>query len=82
MSERRAFVYFESTEGGMETMFVTDASDLGRLYNWMGHNCRKEDESLVEWMSTAEIGDYRFHRLGVCVRVRVGWGEAKQDGAA
>lgn len=66
----KAFVYCETTEGGMDAYIVHSAKDLTCLYGWMSRDCKEEDEALVEWMETAEVGDYLDHRLGVIVRLK------------
>jgi hypothetical protein len=67
------FIYFESTEGGMDSYkyeFKDDNIEF-RLYGWMDENygCDTSDKELVEWVKTCKIGEYFEHRLGTCVRV-------------
>jgi hypothetical protein len=45
------------------------------LDNW---GCGDADTALVEWMQTAEIGDYHDHRLGVIVRLK----DARNSGSS
>lgn len=66
------FLYCESTEGGMDSFEFTDASlgDLLNLYEWMNPMCQFGDSELLDWMRCAKIGEYRHHRLGICIRIR------------
>lgn len=64
------FVYCESTEGGMDTYYFTRVEDIPRVYGWMSTDVLDEDEALVDFVRTADIGDVFEHRLGVCVRLK------------
>lgn len=73
------FIYFEDTEGGMEPRHIRlplgFAEDEGYkvtlpLRSWMEDDCSQEDNELVAWMETADVGEYYYHRLGVMVRVK------------
>jgi hypothetical protein len=64
------FIYFESTEGGMEFFHVSKPDDLAQLRGWMDAMCHKEDTALVMWMERAEIGELFEHRLGIMVRLK------------
>lgn len=66
----KRFVYFENTEGGMSVFDVATESDVRQLYGWMSEDCRKDDEALLLWMATAEVGDAYEHRLGWLVRLK------------
>jgi hypothetical protein len=63
-------MYFESEEGGMATHDISAAQDLSFLYGWMCDACRAEDQELLYWMDSAEVGGYFNHRLGVLVRLK------------
>jgi hypothetical protein len=65
----KAFLYFESTEGGMETHEFTDKKDFPCLLGWMREPCKNSDMKLLSWMETCEVGEYYSHRLGYAVRV-------------
>lgn len=67
------FIYFESTDGGMETNkyeFGDTDFNFG-LLGWMSeeYGCKPVDEELVEWAKICKIGEYFEHRMGTCVRV-------------
>ena len=65
------FVYFQNTDGGMETHEgITGPNDCPRVYGWMHPDCAAEDTQLLEWMLSAEAGDMHMHRLGVMVRLK------------
>lgn len=66
----RQFVYFEATEGGMETHELSDPLRLKFLYGWMSDSCKEEDTNLLRWAETAEIGEMKDHRLGTLVRLK------------
>lgn len=66
----KQFMYFESTEGGMETSVFRGQNDLPYLYGWMSDHCQDADTAMVTWMETAEIGDVFDHRLGYLVRIK------------
>jgi hypothetical protein len=68
----KQFAYFEQQEGGMGFYVVSEPDELSFLRGWMldKWGCASEDTALVEWMQTAEIGDYYDHRLGVIVRLK------------
>lgn len=66
----KKFLYFESTEGGMEVYSVHSPEEFPRLYGWMTPSCACEDEGMLRWMDTAEIGDVYHHRLGCLVRIK------------
>jgi hypothetical protein len=67
------FIYFESTDGGMDSHKheFKDNNIKFNLYGWMNENygCDTSDKELIEWAKKCEIGDYFEHRLGTCVRV-------------
>jgi hypothetical protein len=69
MSKR--FLYCESTEGVMETQFVSSVHSLS-LFGWMEHGNRDDDNRLSRWMDSAEVGDVQNHRLGIMVRLKDG----------
>lgn len=70
MGKRKRFLYCESQEGGRETFFVYGEEELEKeLYRWMHDSVTKEDGRLLRWMVTAGVGDFHYHRLGVCIRV-------------
>lgn len=66
----KQFVYFQNTEGGMDTSFFVAAGELADLRGWMTPSCRADDTRLVAWLETAEVGDYFTHRLGDVVRLK------------
>lgn len=69
----KRFMFFEQEEGGMDVHDDIDGPEYflaRRLYGWMNENCADADSAMLDWMKTAEIGDYHFHRLGVLVRIR------------
>ncbi len=64
------FIYFESTEGGMET--ITDiqcAADLSNLSGWLNGICKIGDKKMINWMDNALIGQKYNHRMGCLVRL-------------
>jgi len=63
------FIYFESVDGGMEAREVQNADDLQNLWRWMSVQYCIEDRTLVEWMETALVGEFKHHRLGCLVRL-------------
>jgi len=65
----KRFLYAESTDGGMSSQIVSDAESLN-LYGWMDESCKEEDEALVEWLKTADVGEFKDHRLGVMIRLK------------
>jgi len=64
------FMYFESTEGGMNHFVINDVRDLKKLYGWMNDYCKPMDSILLNWMKSADIGEICEHRLGVLVRLK------------
>jgi hypothetical protein len=68
----KQFAYFEQQDNGMGFYIVSESDELSFLYSWMidEWGCVTEDTALVKWMQTADIGDYRHHRLGVIVRLK------------
>jgi hypothetical protein len=66
----KKFVYFESTEGGMETHVVWDEEELMILTGWRSESTEKEDLDLMDWMRNAKLGEFYDHRLGTLVCVR------------
>lgn len=65
---RKQFIYFEETDGGMCPSIVNSPAEIG-LYGWMSQSCLDDDLALVDWTVTAEIGEWREHRLGYLVRI-------------
>lgn len=67
------FIYFESTEGGMEVNYYAFKDDdiNFRLFGWMSdcYGCKEDDEKLINWAIKSKVGDYFNHRIGTCVRV-------------
>lgn len=66
----KQFMYFETTDGGMNSFSVYSEADLANLYGWKSPDCIKEDHLLVDWMAWAEVGEMKEHRLGCLVRMR------------
>ena len=66
----KQFMYFESTEGGMEAYTFSGVDDFDKPYGWMSDHCEEWDKALIEFIVNAEIGDVRDHRLGYCVRLK------------
>lgn len=66
----KKFMYFESTEGGMETHTVFSNEQFPRIYGWMDTDCKAEDSKLLKWMESADVGESYEHRLGVLVRLK------------
>jgi hypothetical protein len=66
----KRFVYVESTEGGADCHFVTNAEELTFLRGWGDVDCEREDMILCSFMRNAEIGAYYEHRLGICIRLK------------
>lgn len=64
------FAYFEDTEGGLNYFLFSCEVGLTRLNGWKTKECWKDDVEFLKWLLTAEIGEYRMHRLGICVRLR------------
>ena len=68
------FIYFESTDGGMDSnkySFKENEEVNFDLSGWMSekYDCRERDIQLINWAKTCKIGDYFEHRMGTCVRV-------------
>lgn len=68
------FIYFESTDGGMETNkyeFKEDEEINFGTLGWMSekYGTIETDTQLINWAKTCKIGDYFEHRMGTCVRV-------------
>lgn len=72
--EKKRFIYFLSTEGGMDTMDfkfgANEKVDFDGIFGWMSKGCVSNDTKLNEWGQKAEIGDWFNHRMGVAVRVK------------
>jgi hypothetical protein len=69
----RKFIYFEQTDGGMETTYVKTIGDLESIYGWMSKICKKDDEELLNWMMfESEVGEIFNHRIGYLVRLKNG----------
>lgn len=66
----KRFLYIEETDGGMAPIVVGSASELNGLCGWMHESCKADDMALINWMNTAEIGEYYEHRLGIMVRLK------------
>ena len=64
------FMYFENTDGGMDSFDVYDETDLANLLGWKDDMCLKEDQELLDWMSKADVGEMKDHRLGCLVRMK------------
>lgn len=64
------FVYFESQKGGMQHYDILEEEDFRFFCGWMSKGCEKEDRSLLKWMLSAEVGEYKDHRLGTLVRLK------------
>lgn len=67
------FIYFQDTEGGMDSFQVGGLQpemELRTLPGWMDEDCKEQDQDLLDWMETAEVGTYCEHRLGCLVRMR------------
>ena len=66
------FMYFQSTEGGMDAYEIDTAEDfgVGNLYGWMKEQNGADDTAMTVWMTTAEIGEFYEHRLGYLVRIK------------
>lgn len=63
-------MYFESTDGGMDTTESKGWKNPFNPHRWMQAGCRVEDEALLEWMGVAEVGQLFNHRMGCCVRLK------------
>jgi len=64
------FVYFESTEGGMEVIEdIQGGNNLSTLRGWMSGKCSTDDIKILKWINTASIGEMCNHRLGYLVRL-------------
>lgn len=64
------FIYFESTEGGLEIIEdIQCAADLSHLCGWMDDICKIGDKQMVAWMNNALIGQKYDHRLGCLIRL-------------
>jgi hypothetical protein len=68
--QKKKFVYFESTEGGM-TIHTFERFKEFTCHGWLSPSCAEEDMNLVFWGANAAVGDCFQHRLGVCVRVNL-----------
>lgn len=66
----KRFLYCESTEGGMDHGEFRRPEELSNLLGWMVTINAAEDSALVNWMETAQVGEYTTHRLGLCVRLK------------
>lgn len=69
----KRFMYFESTEGGMDRYEITKEdlrTGLLPIPYWMAPACKAQDCALLDWMQNAEIGEMHEHRLGVAVRLK------------
>lgn len=66
------FIYFEVEDGGINKFDVFDQTDLEHLYGWMKpqYGSNIDDTLLLNWMESAEIGEYFDHRLGYLVRMK------------
>lgn len=69
-NQAKKFLYCENQEGGMNEFEVSDLSELSTLYGWMCHGCKTDDNKLLKWASTAQVGEYTEHRLGVMIRIK------------
>ena len=70
MEIKKSFVFFQSTEGGMETLLFSKKEEVVIGPGWMLSDCQFYDKGLLEWMDTADVGDFCNHRLGVMVRLK------------
>lgn len=66
----KQFIYCESTEGGMDSFIFSNPNQLSHLFAWMNPDCATNDEKLVAWLESSDIGDYYFHRLGIVIRLK------------
>lgn len=66
----KQFMYFESIEGGMVSYAVSTGRDLSGLYGWMSKGCEADDQGLLNWMESANVGEFYEHRLGTLVRLK------------
>lgn len=66
------FVYFEVEDGGVHKFDVFNPTDLEHLYCWMKpqYGSNVDDTLLLNWMESAEVGEYFDHRLGYLVRLK------------
>jgi hypothetical protein len=66
----KQFLYCEDEgTGGMDHYILHLESGLAP-YGWMEDSCKEADIKMMQWMETAEVGDYYQHRVGVCIRVK------------
>jgi len=67
----KKFCYFENQDGGMGVYEMSSKEQMPRLYGWMKEGwCKEEDEAMLKWMDTAEVGEDFEHRLGIMVRLK------------
>lgn len=66
----KLFLYCEAQDGGMDAFTVPTSAELSCLHGWMASDCAVDDKMLALWMATAEVGEMKDHRLGVCVRLK------------
>lgn len=66
----KQFMYFQTTDGGMVNFPVTGPRDLRDLLGWMNDSCMREDQKLLRWMESAQVGEMTEHRLGCLVRLK------------
>lgn len=68
----KKFIFCESEEGGLKVFFFTEGDMLleKSLRGWMSKGCTTEDQLLLHFIATSEVGDYHEHRLGYCFRVK------------
>ena len=66
----KQFVYFESTDDGMDFFKAKSVEDFKSLDGWQSDSCKEADNAMIEWLENAQIGEMYEHRLGCVVRLK------------
>ena len=69
----RHFVYCKDADGGFDAHLYSfeEGAEIDLiLYGWMSDSCKEQDTALVEWMKSCDIGEFFYHRMGMCFRVK------------
>ena len=66
----KTYIYCMAEDGGMDYFILNDREELKSLPYWMHKICKEEDEYLFNIFDSMEIGDIKYHRLGVLIRLK------------